>query len=436
MSQWLATLTAWLGAHPEWLGLAIFLIACIECLTIVGIIVPGTVVLFAVAALAGSGALPLWQTLLLGYAGGLLGDGLSYALGRRFHQDIRRLPLLRQHPEWLAQAEFYFQRYGVASLLIGRFIGPLRPMLPTVAGMLDMPLPRFIGVSLLAAAGWALAYLLPGWTTGAALRLPLPEGFWWQAGLLFGALAVVLGLIAHASLRERRLAAALAGTLSALVLLALSVGWRHFAVLDQALLDVLQQLRTPNLDRLMAQLTLLGNSNIQVFAGALLGLLLALQRQWRALTFAALTLTGTALTTLGLKQLIGRSRPDILLQPLDSFSLPSAHSSAAFALCLTLGVLAGRGAAARSRLAWLLLAGLPAAAIALSRVYLGVHWPTDVIAGGLLAGSVCATSLALVQRHGPLAAPGPRLWWWLAPGLLLLGLLGWLAVDGSALYRY
>ncbi|THG79419.1 DedA family protein, partial [Pseudomonas sp. A-1] len=204
MSQWLDSLTAWLGAHPEWLGLAIFLIACIECLTIAGIVVPGTVLLFAVAALAGGGALTLWQTLLLGYAGGLLGDALSYALGRRFHEDIRRLPLLRRHPEWLAQAEFYFQRYGVISLLLGRFIGPLRPMLPTVAGMLDMPLPRFAAVSLVAAAGWATAYLLPGWMTGAALRLPLPEGFWWQAGVLAGGLAALLVLAAQASLRERR----------------------------------------------------------------------------------------------------------------------------------------------------------------------------------------------------------------------------------------
>jgi hypothetical protein len=76
---------------------------------------------------------------------------LSYALGRRFHQNIRRLPL-RTHPEWMTGAENYFQRYGIVSLIVGRFIGPLRPMLPMVAGMCDMPLPRFILVSLLAGA--------------------------------------------------------------------------------------------------------------------------------------------------------------------------------------------------------------------------------------------------------------------------------------------
>src|SRR5690606_41175008 len=77
--------------------------------------------------------------------------------------------------------------------------------------------------------------------------------------------------------------------------------------------------------------------------------------------------------------------PDVLLEPLSSFSFPSGHSSAAFAFFLTLGVLAGREQPPRMRLTWLLLACLPATAIALSRVYLGVHWPSDVLAGAMLA---------------------------------------------------
>jgi undecaprenyl-diphosphatase len=128
MSQWLADVTLWLTANPEWLGLAIFLIACLECLAIAGILVPGTILLFAVAVLAGNGALTLGQTLALAYAGGVLGDLLSYATGRYFHQDIRRLPGLRHHPEWMMGAEFYFQRYGIASLLVGRYIGRSGPI--------------------------------------------------------------------------------------------------------------------------------------------------------------------------------------------------------------------------------------------------------------------------------------------------------------------
>ena len=128
MGPWLDSVTAWLTSNPQWLAAAVFIVACMECLAIVGLIVPGTVLLFAIAVLAGNGALSLGETLLLGAAGGLLGDVMSYLLGRHFHQGIRRLPGLRHHPEWISGAESYFQRYGIASLLVGRFIGPLRPM--------------------------------------------------------------------------------------------------------------------------------------------------------------------------------------------------------------------------------------------------------------------------------------------------------------------
>ena len=53
VNEWLDSLTLWLGNNPEWLALAIVLIACIECLAIVGILIPGTILMFAVAVLAG-----------------------------------------------------------------------------------------------------------------------------------------------------------------------------------------------------------------------------------------------------------------------------------------------------------------------------------------------------------------------------------------------
>ncbi|HLA29925.1 MAG TPA: bifunctional DedA family/phosphatase PAP2 family protein [Pseudomonas sp.] len=438
MSQWLDSLTLWLGANPQWLGLAIFLIACIECLAIAGIIVPGTILLFAVAVLAGNGALTLWQTLALAYCGGLLGDALSYAAGRYFHQDIRRLPGLRQHPQWLAAAESYFQRFGVASLLVGRYIGPLRPMLPMVAGMLNMPLGRFIAVSLLAGAGWAIAYMLPGWATGAALRLPLPPGFWPQAGALAAGLALVLLLSAHASLRGQRHASLLAAGLSLALLLGLMYSWPQLTQLDQGLLALIQEQRSASLDSLMVLITRLGDLPTQVAAGVLLCLVLLATRQWRMANFAGMALLGTALANEALKSLFARTRPEVLLEPLDSFSFPSGHSSAAFALCLTLALLAGRGQPARMRLTWLLLGGLPAAAIAGSRVYLGVHWPSDSIAGAVLAACICALSLTLVQWRRPLAALSARIWWLLLPAILALlgGIATWHWSAALLRYRY
>ncbi|WP_110993387.1 bifunctional DedA family/phosphatase PAP2 family protein [Pseudomonas sichuanensis] len=436
MGQWLDSLTTWLGANPQWLGLAIFVVACVECLAIAGIIVPGTVLLFAVAVLAGSGAFSLGETLLLGFLGGLLGDAISYAVGKYFHQNIRRLPLLRSHPQWVGSAEAYFQRYGIASLLVGRFIGPLRPMLPMVAGMFDMPLPRFIAVSLVAGAGWSVAYLLPGWATGAAMRLPLPEGFWLDAGIIVGTLAVLIGLSLNSSIRDQRHGTRLVAALSGVAVAALFVGWPYLSEFDQGVMTLVQEHRSQALDGAVVMITRLGDFRTQFFLGGLLTGLLLLARQWRHALFAGSALIGTAIANGTLKWLFARARPEVLSDPLTSYSMPSGHSSAAFAFFLVLAVLAGRGQPPRMRLTWVMLGCLPALAIALSRVYLGAHWPTDILAGALLACCVCALSLTLVQYRQPLTALSQRVWWLVLPACVALLAFFALHALPKALLRY
>jgi membrane protein DedA with SNARE-associated domain/membrane-associated phospholipid phosphatase len=438
MSHWLDSINLWLSANPQWVGWAIFLVACLECLTIIGIIVPGAVMLLGLAILAGSGVLGLGETLLMASLGGLLGDLLSYAIGRYYHQDIHRLPVLRNHPKWLAGAEDFFQRNGVVSLLVGRFIGPLRPMLPTVAGMLNMPFGRFFAVSVLASFGWSVAYMLPGWATGAAIRLPLPPGFWPQAGVVALGVCLVLGLSIWASSKRLRWASLCAALSSLGLLVALMASWPHLADLDQGLMALVQEQRNEHLDILMVLITRVGDLRTQVAAGALLALVLLLGRHYRALLLMLGTTLGTAAANSVLKALFARTRPQILLDPLGSYSFPSGHSSASFAFFLVIGVLAGRGQLPRMRLTWLLVACLPALAIALSRVYLGVHWPTDVIAGAMLAACICAISLALVQWHTPLPAMPSKTWWLLLPSVIvmLLGITVFKLSSGLLMYQH
>ncbi|WKV83544.1 bifunctional DedA family/phosphatase PAP2 family protein [Pseudomonas sp. B24_DOA] len=420
MGPWLDSITGWLGANPQWLAAAVFIVACVECLAIAGLIVPGTVLLFAVAVLAGSGALSLSETLLLGFLGGILGDLISYFLGRHFHQNIRRLPGLRHHPEWMARAESYFQRYGIASLLVGRFIGPLRPMLPMVAGMCDMPFPRFFAVSLLAAAGWSLAYLLPGWATGAAFRLPLPEGFWLEAGIVAASLAVMVGLSVNSSVRRHRRATIWIGSMSLLILISLFIGYPYLTALDNGVMTLVQEHRQPALDEIAVTLTLIGEFRNMLLFSALLVVLLLLCKQWRQAVFAGATMLITAMANTGTKYFFARVRPEVLSDPLTTYSMPSGHASGAFALFLTLGVLAGRGQPPRMRLTWLLIACIPALAIALSRVYLGAHWPTDILAGAMLASCVCAGMLWLSQRQTSLNPMPFKIWWLILPSMIAL----------------
>ena len=438
MNEFLQTVLEWSNSSPYWLGAAIFITAFLECLALVGIVLPGVVLMFGLAVIAGSSSLGLPSVLILAWLGGLSGDFLSYALGYRLQNKVPKLPLLRTHPQWIASAEIHFERYGALSLLLGRFIGPLRPILPLVAGMLSMPFARFSMVSIIAAAGWAIAYTLPGWMVGAAFELNPPQGFWLQAAWVVGCLSVCAGLAIFVCLRGWRISSLVSATLSGIALLALMLNWQHLSVFDNYLHNLSQLIRTPWLDHTMVVITRLGDFSTQFIASFILCALLLLFRQFQALLFAGSTLATAAVSNYLLKHFFERARPSVLLEPLQSFSFPSGHSASGFAFFLVLGVLASRQQPQRWRVIWLLTALIPAVSIALSRVYLTAHWPTDILAGGLLASMICSISLMLMQIRQPITALGKKHWQIIIPtlALALAALLSWNLPAALHMYAY
>lgn len=476
MTDWLAAAQAWLGAHPQWLGASILIVACIECLAVAGLLVPGTVVLFALGMMAGSGALSLGQTLLLAYIGGLLGDALSYGLGRRFHHNIRRLPVLRDNPQWLAAAEGFFHRHGVMSLLVGRYIGPLRPTLPLVAGMLDMPLLRFAAVSMVAAVGWSVAYLAPGWVAGAALRLTLPPGFWPQVGGVALALAALVLGASQLAARGQRRAGSWVALACALLLALLVWGWPRLHALDDGLSMLLQTLRAPVSERALRTLQRLFEPTPLLAVAAVMALTLLRWGQARAAALAA----GTVGAALALDAALAAWLPDLLQRPpagrplaallsapqvpaplRDQLLIPLAapqavegglHGAALMpvvagagagsgagaalpgcalvALWLVMGVLAGRGQPPRLRLTWLAVAAVPAVVLLAGRVLVGAQWPTAMLAAGLGGAAVCAAGVALAEWREPLPGAGPRV-----AALLLPACLGLLALGAAGVFQ-
>lgn len=438
MNDLLQTVLEWSNSSPYWLGTAIFITALLECLALVGIVLPGVILMFGLAVIAGNSSLGFPTIFLLAWLGALSGDFLSYALGYRLQDKVPKLPLLRRHQHWLISAELHFERYGALSLLVGRFIGPLRPVLPLVAGMLSMPFTRFAAVSVFAAAGWAIVYLLPGWMVGAAFELSPPPGFWLQAGWVAVGLGLCAVLSIFSCLRAWRSSSLVSAAVSAIALLTLMLSWQHLSVLDIYLHDLSQLIRTPWLDQIMVLITRLGDFSTQLIVSVMLCALLLLYRQFQALLFAASTLPTVAISNYLLKHFFARARPSVLLEPMQSFSFPSGHSASGFAFFLVLGVLASRQQPQRWRVLWLLTALIPAASIALSRVYLTAHWPTDILAGASLASMICAISLLFVQARKPIPALGKQHWQIIVPALLLTfaALLSWNLPAALQIYAH
>ncbi|MBR9884107.1 MAG: DedA family protein, partial [Oceanospirillales bacterium] len=160
--------------HTTWLPLMVALVAFLESVAFVGIVVPGIALLFALSALAGSQALPLHPLLIAGFLGALIGDQSSFLLGRFAAPWLERRWPLNRYPQLQARGLQFFNRYGGLSVVIGRFVGPFRPLMPFVAGSYRMSPLRFSLFNTLSAIAWSPAYLLPGYLTGmGAKQLPL-----------------------------------------------------------------------------------------------------------------------------------------------------------------------------------------------------------------------------------------------------------------------
>jgi len=139
---------------------------------------------------------------------------------------------------------------------------------------------------------------------------------------------------------------------------------------------------------------------------------LALERKYGAMWLVVVAAGGGGLLSAAMKELFGRNRPDVVphLVAVTSPSFPSGHSMLAAILYLTLGALLARFAARRRTKAYLLAVALFATfVIGSSRVYLGVHYPTDVLAGwcaGLIWALLCWLVARYLQRRGTVERSG------------------------------
>lgn len=154
------------------------------------------------------------------------------------------------------------------------------------------------------------------------------------------------------------------------------------------------------LEETVRDFTALGSTGILIFLTLSVAGFLVQQREYRMTWLVLMAVGGGMVLTTLLKEGFGRPRPDLVPHGafVTSASFPSGHAMVSAATYLTLGALLARTQSRRRLKAYLLLlAILLAFMVGVSRVYLGVHWPTDVLAGWA-AGAVWAIVSWLVAR--------------------------------------
>jgi membrane protein DedA with SNARE-associated domain/membrane-associated phospholipid phosphatase len=470
--QYVDTFLAMIRQHPGVAYAAVFLVSFSESLVLVGLIVPGAVIMFGVGAIVAAGILGLKPVLALAAAGAVAGDGISYWLGRHYQETLRNVWPFRRYPEMLKKGEGFFYRHGGKSVLFGRFVGPLRPVIPVVAGMLGMRPAQFIVVNLLSAIGWAFAYLLPGFFFGTSLAL---------AGTVSSRLAVLLVILLGASwgfvwlVRRsvnlvtrrgrgwfdavnawialdkpapgvkrpiRRLLYFLFHRthgeevfFSVLVVLFLVAVWGFLGVLqdvlardplvlaDQAVFHFLQSLRTLWADRIFITITEFGDTLVNVCLAVSIAAVLLVKRCYRAAGFWTVAVAGGWAGVRFLKWALHLPRPMQIYHGVSAYGFPSSHTTMSVILYGFLAILLMRGMAGTWRFGNFVAALLLSFIIAISRLYLGAHWLSDVL-GGFFIGTAWTALMGIAYLKSP-AERVPRSLVGLVALLVIVMVGGW-----------
>jgi membrane protein DedA with SNARE-associated domain len=447
-----------------WTYLLVGVLAFLETGAFVGLVAPGESVVIVGGVIAGQGEISLLVLIGIVWTAAILGDTTSFFIGRRLGRGfiLRHGPKVKIDEARLEQVESYFERHGGKTILIGRFIGLVRALAPFVAGSSGLAYRRFIPYSVIGCGLWATIFCVLGYVfyesfdTVANVAGKATFGFGITVAVVAGAV-IAYRRLRHPEQRRqliawierqpllrpllfavrplwRRVLAPVwrvvapelrfignritPGGLGLELTTALAVGGVGFYVFtvyavtlagdlsttpaDRELLDLADRLDVndviTDLVKVVTDLGAFPTVATLVFA---VSVLLAARRNWLELGSLVVGSVLVYLTVQLAKNGIDRPRPDDPLTGAEGSGYPSGHAAYSTVWVAAAVVIARVVPGIASRAALVGGALAIAVAIGLSRIYLRVHYWSDVAGGwGLGAGifSLCAI-VALIVAH-------------------------------------
>jgi undecaprenyl-diphosphatase len=433
-----------------WTYLLVGLMAFLETGAFVGFIAPGEVAVVIGGVIAGQGKISVVVLIGIVWACAVLGDLMSFWLGRRLGRGfmIRHGDRFRITEPRIRQVEAFFHRRGGPTILIGRFIGFVRPLAPFIAGASRMRFDRFLPYDVIGAGLWATTFCVLGYiawhsidrviaiaqtgalalgtvlavtvATVAAIRwLRVPENRalaeaklheWAEKPALRPLARVVRPLVRRVAVpfarrvkrpvrfAWNRLTPGALGLELSTVIAVTGVGLYLFIALrqqvedngilriDDRALDWARTINSPQLDDLAKLVGHLGDQLV-VWVVVLLAVAIGVLRRaaWPALSLL-LAFPLTILAVHWAKDDVARPRPPDPVAASSGFSFPSAHAAYAVAWVAAAAVAMPPGVARRT--AAIVGAILIAAMVGASRVHLRVHYLSDVLGGYALGAAI------------------------------------------------
>jgi membrane protein DedA with SNARE-associated domain/membrane-associated phospholipid phosphatase len=437
-----------------WTYALVGVFAFVETGAFVGLLVPGETVMILGGAVAGQGATDLYVTIALAWFAAVGGDTTSFFIGRRLGREF----LLRHGPRFgldhdrLHQVEDFFSRHGGKTIFLGRFVGFVRAFAPFIAGSSGMRFRQFFPYSVLGCGLWVSSAVVVGYLFSRSIDTAL--NYAGKGALLLGTLiVVVVGTVwvtrfLRVAENRRRTVAWMEGhgatrwivafgrryqrqlrfignraipgrdfgleftSLLAVLSVALFVLVAYTVIVsgdpgptpgDETAFEVVEHLHSGALLAISKAITFLGSGAFTWGLTVICAALLAWRRRWPELWVLVVGMAIGSLGFLEFKDAVDRPRPPGPHEvAVHGSSFPSGHATHSvlyFFLAVTI-VLRLRPGMAQGTL--VVVAGLVLTVlVGLSRVYLNVHYLSDVSAGwalGAAAFSFCALVALVVTQ--------------------------------------
>jgi membrane protein DedA with SNARE-associated domain len=161
MQEYADAVVAFVQANQAWAVPVAFLLAFGESLAFVSLVLPSTVILVGIGGLLGAGDINVWPVVIAAGLGGALGYAVSYWIGFYFKDSIEGVWPFRNYPAMMQRGRDFFEKYGAFGVFLGHFFGPIRAVIPVIAGMAAMPHFQFQIANFASAFLWAGGVIAP-----------------------------------------------------------------------------------------------------------------------------------------------------------------------------------------------------------------------------------------------------------------------------------
>ena len=130
---------AFVRDNAAWAPPIVFALVFGESLAFVSLLIPAWGALVAIGALIGPSGINFWPVWIAAAPGAAFGDWLSYWIGLKLEYSVAHIWPLSRHPELIPRGEAFMKKWGIPGIFIERFFGPLRAVVPLIAGIFEMP---------------------------------------------------------------------------------------------------------------------------------------------------------------------------------------------------------------------------------------------------------------------------------------------------------